>query len=173
MVLCKLWKILATTSNNSFWTKMKKELQLFRVVVCSFCVDALCKKLGVDSTYNYGPYLVESGEGLRNTINHINAIMCETSTNCLHPKIPYPREVVKNIWLVWLIYIIFLSACCCNFKVSLFTYLSGMKLYMLSIAIVKSVSVGRVYVRVTVWASKIYVAKRWHHPTCISLTIAM
>ena len=30
---------------------MKKELQLFRVVLCSFCVDATHQKWDVDSTY--------------------------------------------------------------------------------------------------------------------------
>ena len=31
-----------------------------------------------------------SGEGLRNTVGRINAIMCEASSNCLRPEIPYP-----------------------------------------------------------------------------------
>ena len=36
-------KILATIK-NSFWTKVKKELQLFRVVLYSFCVAVPYKK---------------------------------------------------------------------------------------------------------------------------------
>ena len=30
-----------------------------------------------------------SGEELWNTFDRIDEIMCETSTNCLHPEIPY------------------------------------------------------------------------------------
>ena len=37
-----------------------------------------------------GPYLVASGEGLRNTVGRINAIMCEAAGNCLRSEIPYP-----------------------------------------------------------------------------------
>ena len=40
--------------------------------------------------YLHCPYLVASGEGLCNTIDRINAIMYEVSTNCLRPEIPYP-----------------------------------------------------------------------------------
>ena len=31
-----------------------------------------------------------NGERLRNTVGRINAIMCEASSNCLRPIIPYP-----------------------------------------------------------------------------------
>ena len=37
-----------------------------------------------------------SDEGLRSVIDHINAIMCEMSTNCLRLEIPYPTLYLNS-----------------------------------------------------------------------------
>ena len=55
------------------------------------CLEQYCATQEMRcSYYLHGPYLVASGEGLRNTVGRINAIMCEAATNCLRPEIPYP-----------------------------------------------------------------------------------
>ena len=53
MSLCilQIKKSLSYHKKTSFWTKMRKKVQLFRAVLCSFCEDVHHQKWDVASTY--------------------------------------------------------------------------------------------------------------------------
>ena len=89
-ILCTLqiMQILSHHQKTTFGLKRKKAATVYRGAVQLLCGCILQKTRF--RYYLHSPYIMASGEELRDTVVRINTIISETSVHCLRPEISNP-----------------------------------------------------------------------------------